>query len=126
MPREFKFSIRKDTARQTSPWWIDVPPRFSETGTRQKKFFKTQELAKGELQRLKTRVTNHGISSRLLSPAVEEQAASAIALLKEAGMENRQLVSIVADYIKRERARAASVTLLHCLEASIGRAEADG
>lgn len=125
MPREFKFSIRKDATRQTSPWWIDVPPRYSETGNRQKKFFNTQELAKGELQRLKTRVANHGISSRLLSPAVEEQAAAAVKLLKDAGMENRQLVTIVSDYIKRERARAASVTLLKCFKDYIERAETE-
>jgi integrase len=123
MPKEFKFSVRKDTARQTSPWWIDIPPRFSETKRRQKKFFKTQELAKGELQRLKTRVANHGISRGTLSASVEDQAASAVALLKEAGMKNRQLVSIVADYIKREKARAASVTLLHCFDEYIKKAE---
>jgi integrase len=125
MPREFKFSIRKDATRQTSPWWIDIPPRLSDTGNRQKKFFKTQELAKGELQRLRTSLANHGISRRSLSASVEEQAAAAVKLLKEAGMENRQLVSIVADYIKREKARAASVTLLKCFKDYIERAEAE-
>jgi hypothetical protein len=125
MPRDFKFRVHEDTKRKTSPWWIDIPPRYSESGRRQKKFFKTQELAKGEVQRLKARVTNHGISSRLLSPAVEEQAASAVKLLKEAGMENRQLVSIVADYIERQRERESSVTLLHCFDEYIRQMEAD-
>ena len=99
MPREFKFEIRKDKTRTTSPWWIDIPPRYSETGRRQKRFFKTLDMAKGELQSLKARVANHGISSRLLGAAFEEQAAAALTLLKESGLENRQLVTIVADYI---------------------------
>lgn len=125
MPRDFKFKIRKDETRVTSPWWIDIPPRFSETGKRQKRFFESQEKAKGELQFLKARVANHGTSSRLLGAAMEEQAAAAIALLKNAGMENRQLVTIVADYIKRERERTSSVTLLECFNSYIERAVAD-
>jgi integrase len=125
MPREFKFEIRKDKTRTTSAWWIDIPPRYSETGRRQKRFFKTLDMAKGELQSLKARVANHGISSKLLGAAFEEQAAAALALLKEAGLENRQLVTIVADYIERERERTSSVTLLECFNSYIARAVTD-
>lgn len=125
MPRDFRFKIRKDETRVTSPWWIDIPPRFSETGKRQKRFFESQEMAKGELQFLKARVAKHGTSSRLLGAAMEEQAAAAVALLKDAGMENKQLVAIVADFIERERQRTNSVTLLECFNSYIERAVAD-
>jgi integrase/recombinase XerD len=122
MPRDFKFKIRKDETRATSPWWIDIPARYSDTGKRQKRFFESQEKAKGQLQFLKARVSNHGIASKLLGPALEEQAAAAIALLTKAGMGDRQLVTIVADYIQREQARARSVTLLECWNSYIQRA----
>ena len=126
MPREFKFTIRKDDSRLTSPWWIDIPPRYSETGRRQKRFFKTQELAKGELQALKTRVVNHGVASKLLGPALEEQAAAAVEKLKSVGMADAQLVSIVAEYIERQQERSRSVKFEDCWGAYLKRIRAEG
>ena len=122
MPRDFKFKVRKDETRSTSPWWIDIPARYSDTGKRQRRFYDSQEKAKGQLQFLKTRVANHGIASKLLGPALEEQTAIAMQLLREAGLEETPIVSIVQDYITREAARNSSVTLLKCWDSYIERA----
>jgi integrase len=126
MPRDFKFTIRKDASRQTSPWWIDIPPRYSETGRRQKRFFETQELAKGELQALKARVANNGIASKLLGPALEEQAAAALQKLNAAGMADAQLVTIVAEFIERKEERNRSVKFEECWAAYLKKIRAEG
>ena len=119
MPATFRFNVRKDESRATSPWWVDIPARFSDTGKRQKRFFATQEKAKGELQRLKARVEKHGTGSKVLNPATEENAAMAVELLKSEGLGDAQLAGIVREYIERKREREKSVTLLECWNAYI-------
>lgn len=126
MPRDFKFKIRKDKTRATSPFWIDIPPRFSDTGKRQRRFFESKEKAKGDIQFLRVRVANHGIASKLLSPAQEELAAVAYELLKAEGLEERQLVTIIQNHIAQEAERASSVTLLECWNSYIERARGEG
>jgi integrase len=119
MPATFRFDVRKDDTRATSPWWVDIPARYSETGKRQKRFFPTKEQAKGELQRLKARVEKHGTGSKVLTPATEENAARAVELLKSEGLGDAQLAGIVREYIERKREREKSVTLLECWNAYI-------
>lgn len=114
MPATFRFDVRKDDTRATSPWWVDIPARYSETGKRQRRFFPTKEHAKGEVQRLKARVEKHGTGSKLLAPATEENAARAVELLKAEGVGDSQLAAIVLEYIERKREREKSVTLLEC------------
>ena len=126
MPATFRFDVRKDDTRATSPWWIDIPPRYSETGKRQKRFFPTKELAKGELQRLKARVETHGTSSKLLTPATEENAARAVELLKAEGLGDAELAAIVREFIERKREREKSVTLLECWNSYIQQKKAEG
>jgi integrase len=126
MPATFRFDVRKDDTRATSPWWIDIPPRYSESGKRQKRFFPTKELAKGELQRLKARVETHGTSSKLLTPATEENAARAVELLKAEGLGDAELAAIVREFIERKREREKSVTLLECWNSYIQQKQAEG
>lgn len=126
MPATFRFSVRKDDTRATSPWWVDIPARYSETGRRQKRFFPSKELAKGEVQRLKARVEKHGTGSKLLGPATEENAARAVELLKAEGLEDAQLAGIVREYIERKREREKSVTLLECWNSYIDEKEKEG
>ena len=126
MPATFRFDVRKDDTRATSPWWIDIPPRYSDTGKRQKRFFPTQEKAKGELQRLKARVEKHGTGSKVLTPATEENAARAVELLKSEGLGDAQLAGIVREYIERKREREKSVTLLECWNSYVQQKQAEG
>jgi integrase len=125
MPKTFRFDVRKDETRATSPWWVDIPPRYSETGKRQKRFFPTKEHAKGEVQRLKARAEKHGTGSKLLAPATEENAARAVELLKAEGVEDSQLAAIVREFIERKRERENSVTLLKCWDSYIAAKKAE-
>jgi len=111
MARSAEHQIKNDPTR-SKPWWISIPPKLSETGKRQKRFFATKALAEGEIQRLKVRKENHGTAAKLLNPADERQAASAFRLLREKGI-TLQLSEVVGDYISRWEARNASVTLSH-------------
>lgn len=104
-----KLSVNHDPAR-SKPWWVSVPPKLSETGKRQKRFFATKEKAEGEIQRLKVRRENYGTAAKLLTPADEQQASSALRLLREAGLDV-QLSVVVGEYIKRKKDRDASKTL---------------
>jgi hypothetical protein len=112
MARQATFTPRRDKTRKTSPWWISIPPKLSDDGKRQKRFFETRTLAEGEIQRLKVRKENHGTSAKLLSPADEQQSAAALKLLRDKGI-TKQLSEIVGDYIERWEQRKASVTLDH-------------
>lgn len=109
-----------DSTRKTSPWLLSIPPKLSETGKRQRRFFTTKALAEGEAQAIKIRKANYGMAARLMSPSDEQQAAAAIRLLKDEGLKV-QLAEVVGDYIERHRQRVASVTLDHCWNAYIQR-----
>jgi len=61
---------------------------------------------------LKVRKENHGTAAKLLSPADEQQAVSALRLLRDKGI-TLQLSEVVGDYITRWESRNASVTLDH-------------
>ena len=99
-----------DPKRVSSPWWISIPPRLSDSGKRQKRYFKTKAEAEGAAERIKIRKENHGTAAKLLSPADEQQAVSAFKLLRDFGSET-QLSEIVGDYLDRLREKQASKTL---------------
>jgi integrase len=113
MPRSSSLIPWKDPKRKTSPWCISIPPKLSETGKRQRRFFKSKTEASGAIKRIKVRQENHGTAAKLLAPSDEEQAASALKLLKEAG-DAKQLTEIVQEYLQRKADDRASVTLKHC------------
>ena len=121
MPKVFSFAVKQDKTRATSPWWVDIPARHSETGKRQKRFFQSKEQAKGEIQRLKTRVEKHGTGAKVLGAVVEADAAAAMDILKAAGIEGVRLQEIVAAYVKQHKARQESVSLEDCFNSYIKR-----
>jgi integrase len=95
---------------------------LSETGKRQKCYFKTKEEAVGAIQRIKVRKENHGTAAKLLSPADEQQAASALKLLKNAGC-TTQLTVIVGEYLERLRRRNSSKRLDEAWDAYLNRGD---
>ena len=111
MARSAEFEPKHDPSRGKA-WWISIPPKLSDTGKRQKRFFDTKELALGEIQRLKVRKENHGTAAKLLSPADEQQAVTALRLIRNKGI-TLQFSEIVGDYIARWEQRNASVPLSH-------------
>jgi integrase len=122
MGRNATFEPRKDEAR--GRWWISIPPRLSETGTRQKRYFKTKEEALGAIQRIKVRKENHGTAAKLLSPADEQQAASALKLLRNSGC-TTQLTVIVGEYLERLRRRDSSKPFGEAWDAYLNRVDKD-
>jgi len=125
MARSASFKPRHHPDRSTSPWSIVIPPKLSDTGRKQERFFKTKDEALGEVQRLKVRKENHGTAAKLLSPADEQQAASALRLLKEAGVDV-QLTVVVGEYLERRRQRNASKTLSHAWGVYLRELKEDG
>ncbi len=122
MGRNATFEPRKDEAR--GRWWISIPPRLSETGTRQKRYFKTKEEALGAIQRIKVRKENHGTAAKLLSPADEQQAASALKLLRSSGC-TTQLTVIVGEYLEQIRRRDSSKPFSEAWDAYLNRVDKD-
>jgi integrase len=122
MPRPSSLKPKKSNERNTSPWYISIPAKLSDTGKRQRRYFTSQELAAAEGSRIRIRKENHGIAAKLLSPADEEQAAAALRRLKEVG-ETRSLVEIVNDFIARQNQDESSVTLNHCWNEYVKKAE---
>jgi integrase len=120
MGRNATLEPRKDEAR--GRWWFSVPPRLSETGKRQKCYFKTKEEAVGAIQRIKVRKENHGTAAKLLSPADEQQAAGALKLLRNSGC-TTQLTVIVGEYLERLRQRDSSKPLSEAWDAYLNRGD---
>ena len=110
MARSASFIPRYHSNRTSSPWSVVIPPKLSDTGKKQERFFQTKELALGEVQRLKVRKENHGTSAKLLTPGDEQQAVAALKLLRDKGI-TLQLPEIAGDYISRWEQRSASVPL---------------
>jgi integrase len=121
MGRNATLKPRKDAAR--GRWWVSIPPRLSETGKRQKRYFETKEEALGAIQLIKARRENHGTAAKLLSPADEQQAASALKLLKDSGC-TTQLTVIVGEYLERLRRRDSSRPLGEAWDAYLNRGDA--
>ena len=121
MGRNATLEPRKDKKRGS--WWISIPPRFSDTGRRQKRYFKTKDEAQGAVQSIKVRKENHGTAAKLLSPADEQQAVSALNLLRKAGC-TTQLVVIVGEYLEKLRRRNLSKRLDEAWDAYINRGDA--
>ena len=115
----------KDRTRKVKPWRVSVPPKLSDNGKRQRRFFETKEKAQGEIQRIKVRMENHGTAAKVLTPAQEEQAAAAFTLLSETGYTD-QLSEIVGGHIEAQRRRDKSVTLAHAWKAYIKQLEHEG
>jgi len=121
MGRNATLEPRKDKKR--GRWWISIPPRLSDTGSRQKRYFKTKDEALGAIQSIKVRKENHGTAAKLLSPADEQQAVSALNLLRKAGC-TTQLTVIVGEYLERLRRRNSSKRLDEAWDAYLNRGDA--
>lgn len=99
---------RKEGPR-AKPWMVDISAKLSESGRRERHFFKTKKMADGFISRQNIRLKNTGTDSSLLSPAEREASMQALKLL---GDENPlKLVEIVREWKKREEERLASAKM---------------
>ena len=122
MPRSPDLVPWKDPRRKTKPWRISIPPKLSDTGKRQRRFFKSKTEAASALKKIKVRQENHGTAAKLLSPADELQAVSAFKLLREFGSD-AQLSEIVGAYLDGLRERKMSKTLSDAWDAYLSRTD---
>ena len=99
------------------PWKVDVSASLSESGTRERRFFKTKKEAEGFIARQDVRLTNVGTDSALLSPAQREAALKCFSLLGD--VNPMTLVEIVNDWLSRKADLEASIPMSELWEAFV-------
>ena len=85
------------------------PRGLSDSGKRERRFFSTRIEAQTFADQQKTRIQNFGISETGLTAGQREAAASAFRLLGD--VSPQRLVDIVEQFLAREKARTASITV---------------
>lgn len=101
MAKPARFSPKKTA----SGWCLNIPAKFSESGRRERHFFRTQELAKAAAAKFKERVGEFGAQARAIAPSLAEQATAAAALLEPWGA---SLLDAARAYVEtRERDTAS-------------------
>lgn len=80
-------------------WMLNIPGRLTESGKRERHFFKTQALAKAEAKRLREQRDEFGHQALAISPHLAEQAHKAASMLEPLGV---SLLDAVAAYVGRE------------------------
>jgi len=91
------------------PWKVDLSAKVSESGTRERHFFKTKRAAEGFIDQQEVRLTNVGTDSALLTPAQREAALKSFSLLGD--VNPMALVEVVNEWLERRAASEASVTM---------------
>jgi hypothetical protein len=64
---------------------LEVPPRYSETGKRERRYYATKRQAETERRRTKELREEHGARVRSLKPSVIDEAAKAALILEPTG-----------------------------------------
>lgn len=85
-------------------WRLNVPPKYSETGKRERHFFRTQALAKEAGEQMKEKVAEFGAQARTIAPTLAEQATAAAAILEPWGVSLLDAANFFAAARKRETA----------------------
>lgn len=98
---------------------MNIPPKYSETGKRERHFFRTQELAKEAAGRMKEKVESFGAQARAIAPTLADQATAAAEILKPWGASLIDAARFFAAARERENASntltaAADDWLLDC------------
>jgi len=89
------------------PWRVNLPPKYTSTGKRQRHFFRNRREADTFCHTQRIRLDNYGRNSSTLTPGQQEEAAMAFEKLSPYNM---TLTTVVADFIARHEARVRSVT----------------
>ena len=90
-------------------WRLSIPKKYSPSGKRERKFFKTKGLAEIEAVRLKALLTQWGLQSRKIPADLAQDALRAHELLKAKGF-SESLSAVSKSFIARTEERNASVT----------------
>jgi integrase len=119
MPRRISL-LPRPTGLKKWPWRVNLPARYTNTGKRQRHFFKMKREAETFAQVQRIRIENYGRNSSLLSPGQQEEAAIAFQKLAD---HNVSLNTVVAEWIARHDARTRSVTFDSLCEQFINKKE---
>lgn len=115
MPRTPNFTIHS----QGKQYFVFVPASLSESGTREKRYFKTQALAKDFIRITKAKIKDHGVKSIQLSAETTMDALKAVSILDK--MDGVTLAAAAAFYVNHHSAAAKCPTLAEAFDESIER-----
>jgi integrase/recombinase XerD len=90
-------------------WRLSIPKKYSLSGRRERRFFKTKRQADIEAERLKAMLEEWGAKSRKIDADLATDAQKAHEILLSAGIED-SLSSIANVFVEQARARSASVS----------------
>ena len=110
MPGYASLEPRKLESRADSglrPWVVNIPAELSSKGKRERKFFKTQKLAKAEADKVSARRDNFGNSLSRLQASQIVKAAKAYELLEPYKVD---LLDAVTGFLEIHKQRTASIT----------------
>lgn len=97
------------TPKETPQGWrLNIPPKYSESGKRERHFFPTREKAKEVAENFKIKVEQFGTMARAIRPSLAEEAISASALLAPFGI---SLLEAARRIVEMEQLTASSVSM---------------
>jgi len=100
MPRTPKFQFLKTA----SGWMINVPATLSESGKRERHFYKTRDQAKEHASKLREKYASHGAGAAAIRPALAEDATRAMEILERWGLSLTQAAQRIDAEMKRKEA----------------------
>jgi len=98
-------SLKPRFLKSRRKWVLNVPAELSDTGRRRQLLFDTEKAAAADVEKLKARADNFGVSLTQLTPSRIAEAAEAYKLLEPLSVD---LLTAVRDYAQRHRQRNAS------------------
>ena len=99
----------KFTPKQTSNGWcLNIPEKYSQSGKRERHFYRTRALAEVAAVKLKSNAKEFGEQASAIGPALAEAAAAADALLRPLGI---GLLEAVRRFVEAETRQRASVPI---------------
>lgn len=90
-------------------WRLSIPKKYSISGKRERKFYKTKGLAEIEAERLKALLNQWGSQSRRIPADLAQDALRAYELLNEKGF-SESLCAVAKSFIDKAEEKRASVS----------------
>ena len=113
MSHTASFKPKKIRSRETqgiAPWQLNIPAELSETGNRQRLFFRTEKEARARAEEFKARLHNFGASLGNLTSSQIVEAADCYQLLST--FPDARLKDAVLAHLETLRARSQSIPFL--------------
>ena len=95
---------------------VNTPASLSDTGKRTRRYFATQDEARGACAELRARFLNHGAAAPLLPPGQSDLASRVFKLLAKEGKADETIFDAVKQHLERSKVDASSVTFAEACE----------